>query len=289
MKLNEIAAAKFDVFVQEPYGSGWDPTPVERGEHLVDTDGNGDYEFEGVTPDGKQLIMSKGGKEYKMGRARFDALILPKGTKPIKEGKSDLNKLLAAFKKRQFKSLAVKKNPGDGTLSKVKDAIPGIKTLRVDNNISALEVAELIDKSSGGAILIDMEKLPKDQKVLALLKAMLDGSISYVTVEKKIKADLPHGVVIVSTEDLPPELAHRAVIAEATSAAASTAKSYKLKKYAGAGLGMWIKDAEADGFKVKKVKGDANEDNDVWNAFDGSRKVGEFDGEDRRGWLQAKI
>ena len=52
---------------------------------------------------------------------------------------------------------------------------------------------------------------------------------------------------------------------EATSATTSTAKTYQLKKYAGAGLGMWIKDAEADGFKTKKISGDADKDNDVWN------------------------
>jgi hypothetical protein len=78
-------------------------------------------------------------------------------------------------------------------------------------------------------------------------------------------------------------------VSEATSATTSTAKTYKLKKYAGAGLGMWIKDAEADGFKVKKISGDDDKDNDVWNAFDGNRKVGSFSDEERSGWLQAKL
>lgn len=47
----------------------------------------------------------------------------------------------------------------------------------------------------------------------------------------------------------------------------------------------WEEKAQAAGFKIKKLSGDNGDQ--VWGAFDGDKKMGEFSEEDNSGWIKA--
>lgn len=89
MKLQELFEAKegFKLYVQHPYGHGYDRTPVKVGEILPAEDDD-HWEFVGITDDGKKVILKhdKTGEE-KIEMAMFvDGKILPASEKPSGEG-----------------------------------------------------------------------------------------------------------------------------------------------------------------------------------------------------------
>jgi hypothetical protein len=71
-KLAALTEAK--VFVQEPYGSGFDKKPVRKGEILPSEDGD-EFEFVGVSADGKKLVVKRDGKNVEVSPAKFGAKI----------------------------------------------------------------------------------------------------------------------------------------------------------------------------------------------------------------------
>lgn len=54
MKLQELKEP-FHLYIEDPYGNGFDTTPVKRGDVLPDNDGQ-DFEFIGITPDGLKIV-----------------------------------------------------------------------------------------------------------------------------------------------------------------------------------------------------------------------------------------
>lgn len=63
------------VFVQEPYGSGFNKEPVNKGEVLPDQDGN-EAEFIGVSDDRKMLVMKRNNKRIEVSPTKFSAKIV---------------------------------------------------------------------------------------------------------------------------------------------------------------------------------------------------------------------
>lgn len=83
MEIAELFEAKaaWKLYTEHPYGHGLMKTPVTKGEHLPDEDGD-THEFIGISADGKKVIVTKDGKNVEFSPSRFGGKILPANEKP---------------------------------------------------------------------------------------------------------------------------------------------------------------------------------------------------------------
>lgn len=70
----------FHLYVQEPYGSGFDPKPVQKNQVLPNKDGD-DVTFMDISPDGKSISIWEDGTERKVKPSYVDGIVLPKDEK----------------------------------------------------------------------------------------------------------------------------------------------------------------------------------------------------------------
>lgn len=71
----------FKLYVQDAYGHGLDPSPIEKGEILPTEEGD-EAEFMDITADGKKVVVKMGGKKQEVEPSVVVGAIHPSSTKP---------------------------------------------------------------------------------------------------------------------------------------------------------------------------------------------------------------
>lgn len=81
LALHEAGTMK--LYVQDPYGAGFDTTPVTRGEVLTREDGD-EVAFQKISADGKYIIgKNSQGKTIEVSLADISGKVLPSGETPV--------------------------------------------------------------------------------------------------------------------------------------------------------------------------------------------------------------
>jgi len=74
-------AGNFDVYMQDPYGNGYEEEPIKAGDFFTEPDGD-DAEFVSASKDGKSVLAKVNGQYVYIDAEEIEAAIVPKGKKP---------------------------------------------------------------------------------------------------------------------------------------------------------------------------------------------------------------